>query len=206
MSASTTLKAPTRKAGDLWKRIRRHRSLYLLGSISLVYFVSFKYVPIWNSQIAFRDFQALEGVVKSPWVGLQNFRDFVNSYYFWELIRNTIFYSIGNMVFYNSPLELSARYPYFKTANGRKMGPMLYLKTFQGYPWVSVNGAGTIAPSPNNADLKRYIDQGVQEFVLRKNPLTKDGYAAFIAQMDKLGAAAWEKAAKAQMDEAGYLK
>jgi hypothetical protein len=65
---------------------------------------------------------------------------------------------------------------------------------------------GTIAPSPNNADLKRYINQGVQEFVLGKNPLTKESYAAFIAQMDKLGAAAWEKAAKAQMDDSGYLK
>jgi putative aldouronate transport system substrate-binding protein len=113
---------------------------------------------------------------------------------------------LRNMVFYNSPLELNARYPYFTTANGRKMGPMLYLKTFQNYPWVNVTGAGTIAPSPNNADLKRYINQGVQEFALGKNPLTKEGYAAFIAQMDKLGAAAWEKAAKAQMDDAGYLK
>jgi putative aldouronate transport system substrate-binding protein len=113
---------------------------------------------------------------------------------------------LRNMVFYNSPLELNARYPYFTTANGRKMGPMLYLKTFQNYPWINVTGAGTIAPSSNNADLKRYINQGVQEFVLGKQPLTKENYAAFIAQMDKLGAAAWEKAAKAQMDDAGYLK
>ncbi|MCX7026521.1 MAG: hypothetical protein NT061_03315 [Spirochaetes bacterium] len=113
---------------------------------------------------------------------------------------------LRNMVFYNSPLELNARYPYFTTANGRRMGPMLYLKTFQNYPWINVTGAGTIAPSPNNADLKRYINQGVQEFALGKNPLTKDGYAAFIAQMDKLGAVAWEKAAKAQMDDSGYLK
>ncbi|MCX7026523.1 MAG: ABC transporter permease subunit [Spirochaetes bacterium] len=99
MFASTTLKAPALKPGKLWRQIKRHKSLYLLGSISLIYFIIFKYVPIWNSQIAFRDFQALEGVVKSPWVGLQNFKDFVNSYYFWELIRNTVFYSIGKMVF-----------------------------------------------------------------------------------------------------------
>jgi len=65
----------------------------------MIYFVVFKYIPIWNAQIAFRDFQALDGVTGSPWVGFQNFRDFVNSYYFWELIRNTVFYSIGKMVF-----------------------------------------------------------------------------------------------------------
>ncbi|HEY9055176.1 MAG TPA: ABC transporter permease subunit [Rectinemataceae bacterium] len=84
---------------NVWRELKRHRSIYLLGSISLAYFFVFKYVPIWNAQIAFRDFQALEGVVKSPWVGLQNFKDFVNSYYFWELIRNTVMYSLGKMAF-----------------------------------------------------------------------------------------------------------
>jgi putative aldouronate transport system substrate-binding protein len=113
---------------------------------------------------------------------------------------------LRNMVFYNSALELGARYPYYTTANGRRIGPMPYLKTFQSYPWVNVTGAGTIAPSPNNADLKRFINQGVQEFVLGKTALTKENFDAFVAQMDKLGAAAWEKAARAQMDENGYLK
>jgi putative aldouronate transport system substrate-binding protein len=113
---------------------------------------------------------------------------------------------LRNMVFYNSALELNARYPYFTSANGRKIGPMPYLKLFQSYPWINVTGAGTIKPSPNNADLKRYINQGVQEFVLGKQPLTKENYAAFLAQMDKLGAADWEKAARAQMEEGGYLK
>jgi len=113
---------------------------------------------------------------------------------------------LRNMVFYNSTLELNARYPNFTTANGRKIGPLGYLKSFQSYPWINVTGMGTIAPSPNNADLKRFINQGVQEFVLGKKPLTKENYAAFVAQMDKLGAADWEKAAKAQMDDNGYLK
>jgi len=86
-------------AGGLWKNIKRHKAIYFLSSLSLIYFIVFKYIPIWNAQIAFRDFQALDGVTGSPWVGFQNFRDFVNSYYFWELIRNTVFYSIGKMVF-----------------------------------------------------------------------------------------------------------
>ncbi len=81
----------------LRRSLARHRSLYLLGSVSLVYFIVFKYVPIWNAQIAFRDFQALDGVFRSPWVGLRNFADFIGSYYFPELIRNTVLYSIGKM-------------------------------------------------------------------------------------------------------------
>ena len=46
----------------------------------------------------------------------------------------------------------------------------------------------------------------MQEFVLGKKPLTKESYAEYLAQMDKLGAAAWENAARAQMDDNGYLK
>ena len=41
---------------------------------------------------------------------------------------------LRNMVFYNSDLELAARYPYYKTANGRTLGPRTYLGTFQSYP------------------------------------------------------------------------
>jgi len=86
-------------SSSLWRSIKRYKSVYILASLSFIYFIIFKYIPIWNAQIAFRDFQALSGVVKSPWVGLKNFSDFVHSYYFWELIRNTVFYSIGKMVF-----------------------------------------------------------------------------------------------------------
>lgn len=82
-----------------WRSVVKHRSIFLISSISLIYFFVFKYLPIWNAQIAFRDFQALDGVMGSPWVGMKNFIDFVNSYYFWELIRNTVFYSLGKMFF-----------------------------------------------------------------------------------------------------------
>jgi len=46
----------------------------------------------------------------------------------------------------------------------------------------------------------------VQEFVLGKTPLTKANFDAFVVQMDKLGAAAWEKAARQQMEDNGYLQ
>ena len=42
----------------LRREIARHRSVYLLALIPLIYYIIFKYVPIWNAQIAFRDFMA----------------------------------------------------------------------------------------------------------------------------------------------------
>ena len=90
--------APLNSKGRLGKEIRRHASVYLLLIIPLVYYIIFKYVPIWNAQIAFKDFQARKGVLGSAWIGFQNFSDFINSFYFWELLRNTVFYSVGKII------------------------------------------------------------------------------------------------------------
>jgi ABC-type polysaccharide transport system, permease component len=66
--------------------------------LPLVYFAIFKYGPLVNAQIAFKDFMALDGVWKSPWVGFKNFSTFFSSIYFWELLRNTLLLSLGKLV------------------------------------------------------------------------------------------------------------
>ncbi len=83
---------------SLGREILRHKDVYLLLLIPIVFYFIFKYVPIFNAQIAFKNFRARDGVLGSQWVGFQNFIDFFNSFYFWELLRNTVFYSIGKIV------------------------------------------------------------------------------------------------------------
>lgn len=83
---------------DTRRAIWRQRWLYLLMSGTLLYFVIFKYVPIWNAQIAFKEFMPLLGVWDSPWVGLDNFQTFLDSFYFNQLIFNTIFFSTAKLV------------------------------------------------------------------------------------------------------------
>lgn len=95
--AVSAVAAPKRRS-KLLREINRHRAVYLLALIPLIYYIIFKYIPIWNAQIAFRDFKAVQGVVGSPWIGLENFREFFNSFYFWSLIRNTIMYSVGKLL------------------------------------------------------------------------------------------------------------
>jgi putative aldouronate transport system permease protein len=91
---------PTNKniGNRLWRDIKRHRAVYLLLLIPMTYFIIFKYIPIWNGQIAFKNFMPRKGVVGSPWVGLANFTEFFNSFYFWELLRNTVMYSVGKLI------------------------------------------------------------------------------------------------------------
>lgn len=94
--AAATLKA--RNKAKLWNEIKRHAGVYVLGLIPLVYYIIFKYVPVWNAQIAFKNFMAVDGVLGSAWIGMDNFKAFFNSFYFWQLIRNTVMYSVGKLI------------------------------------------------------------------------------------------------------------
>ncbi len=80
------------------QQIWRHRVLYLMILPGLVYFAIFRYWPLWNAQIAFKDFQPTLGIWGSPWVGFQHFLDFFNSYYFGQLLANTLIISVAKLV------------------------------------------------------------------------------------------------------------
>jgi len=77
--------------------VKRHSVFYVMLALPMIYFFIFKYGPLFNAQIAFKDFMALDGVLKSPWVGFKNFLTFFSSIYFWQLIRNTLVLSLGKL-------------------------------------------------------------------------------------------------------------
>jgi putative aldouronate transport system permease protein len=66
----------------------------------IVYFVYFKYGPMWGQLMAFQNYNPFLGILKSPWVGLKHFERFVTSYQFAQLFRNTLLLAIYNLVFF----------------------------------------------------------------------------------------------------------
>lgn len=88
LSAIRTKRSTNRK---LWKRIRKNGDLYLLILPVLVFFLLFEYVPMYGVQIAFKNFIASKGIWDSPWVGFKHFERFFDSFYFWRLLKNTLF-------------------------------------------------------------------------------------------------------------------
>ena len=61
---------------------------------AIAYFVIFHYIPIYGNLIAFKDFSAYKGIMRSPWVGLENFERFFESFMFFTVIKNTILLSV----------------------------------------------------------------------------------------------------------------
>lgn len=64
--------------------------LYILIAPVVIYFLIFKYWPMYGVQIAFKDFIANKGITGSPWRGLKHFRRFFKSHQFWPLMKNTV--------------------------------------------------------------------------------------------------------------------
>lgn len=80
------------------KSIRKNWELYLLALPVIIYFLIFKYFPMYGVQIAFKDFIASAGITGSPWIGFEHFKRFFDSYYFWRLIKNTLLIGIYQLV------------------------------------------------------------------------------------------------------------
>ena len=87
-----------RGANRIGRRILKHWEYYLLVLVPMAYIVIFKYVPMVGAQIAFRDFNVIEGMWGSPWVGLREFVRFFESPSFWRLIENTFSISLTRLL------------------------------------------------------------------------------------------------------------
>ncbi len=83
----------------LKQRIWRDRYLLLLFTPCLIFFILFKYVPMWGALVAFKDFKPFIGFLKSEWVGLEHFRDFFVSPDSWRIIRNTLVLGLETLAF-----------------------------------------------------------------------------------------------------------
>ncbi|WP_219837190.1 sugar ABC transporter permease [Paenibacillus sp. R14(2021)] len=70
---------------------------FILPGIALV--VLFNYIPMLGLQMAFRDYNFSDGIWRSPWIGLQNFKEFVASNDFWKATGNTLLLTFLRLLF-----------------------------------------------------------------------------------------------------------
>lgn len=80
------------------KEMRKNWDLYLLILPVVVYFIIFKYLPMFGVQIAFRDYISTRGFWRSPFVGFKYFERFFNSYWFGTVIGNTLSISLYQLL------------------------------------------------------------------------------------------------------------
>lgn len=93
-----------RRGGSLkdrfWRSLKKYWPYYVLLLPALAYFIIFCYGPMYGVQIAFKDFKIKKGFAGSPWADpwFKYFRQFFESYYAWNIIRNTLVLSVYSLL------------------------------------------------------------------------------------------------------------
>lgn len=90
------------------KDIRRNKYIYLMLIPVILWYIVFMYLPMYGSVIAFKDFKPALGILGSPWVGFEHFKDFFNDVYFGRIIKNTFLVSIYDIIWgFPAPIILA---------------------------------------------------------------------------------------------------
>lgn len=79
----------------------RRKGLIALAFVApgLVYYLLFRYAPMWGNLIAFQEYNPFKGFMESKWVGLKHFQVFFQSTYCSQLIMNTLAISCYTILF-----------------------------------------------------------------------------------------------------------
>lgn len=79
--------------------LRRYWFVYLLMLPGLAWIAVFQYGPMYGLLVAFKDFNIVKGIARSPWVGLANFEVLFQSPPFYRALRNTLIINLYNLAF-----------------------------------------------------------------------------------------------------------
>lgn len=84
------------------KLFRKQLALQLFVISGIIYIFIFNYIPMFGLVLAFKDYDmttGVQGIFTSQWVGLAHFREFVNTFGFSNLVRNTVAISVLKLIF-----------------------------------------------------------------------------------------------------------
>lgn len=129
-----------KKGLNLLSALRRDRSLYVLALPGILFFLVFKYIPMWGIIIAFQDYSPFRGIQGSEWVGLQHFTALVDNPDFALLFRNTLAISLLNLIlFFPFPILISLGLNELRSvAYKRLIQTIIYMPHFLS--WVIIAG------------------------------------------------------------------
>lgn len=119
-AALAKARGPRISKDNIFKRFWKTRFLFFLFLPALVYYILFKYVPMWGLRMAFYKYNIFQGFPGSKFVGFGNFTRFFQTPDFWKVTRNTLILGLQGM-FINFPITVffalllnEVRYPKFK--------------------------------------------------------------------------------------------
>jgi len=141
---ATTTGTPTPslvpKKKNLIYYLKKDWILYLMLLLPMVYFIIFKYIPMYGTIIAFKEYNPFQGVFKSEWIRFDAFKEIFGMSDFYKALKNTFMLNLFDLVMgFPAPIILAIiineiKANWFK----RTSQTLLYLPHFLS--WVIIGG------------------------------------------------------------------
>ena len=80
------------------RRLYDSKVLLFMFLPGLLYYIIFRYVPMYGVIIAFKKYNIMKGIWDSSWVGLRYFNQFFNDMFAERLVRNTVLLSVFDLL------------------------------------------------------------------------------------------------------------
>ena len=87
------------KKSNFLSYLKKKRQMYILLIPGILHYLIFRYIPMGGIIVAFKDYDIYKGILKSPWIGTENFTAFISSPDFWMLIKNTVLLGTYTLLF-----------------------------------------------------------------------------------------------------------
>lgn len=155
MGADALLKAPDQKNGLVY-RLKKQFKIYgqnkyliLLFLPGLIWFIIFRYGPMYGLLMAFQDYSLVKGIGGSPFVGFKHFQYLFTGPDFLPVLRNTLIISAYKILFgFPAPIILALMLNEVKKNTfKRTIQTISYLPHF--FSWVVLAGMVMMALSPS---------------------------------------------------------
>ncbi|MFD2702810.1 ABC transporter permease [Paenibacillus shunpengii] len=133
-----------KKESRLRKRIWKNKWIYVMLLPGILYFMIFKYLPMYGLVISFQDYKPFKGILGSEWVGFEHFARLFNEPDFLNILTNTLILFGLNLLFYFPvPIILAlmlneVRNSFFK----KTFQTLVYLPHFMS--WVIIVSIGYV--------------------------------------------------------------
>jgi putative aldouronate transport system permease protein len=135
----------------------RYWDLYLIMVPGLLFFLIFKYLPMWGTIISFQDYNPFSGIWGSPWVGWAHFERMFNSPEFYQVFVNTLLISLYKLVWgFPAPIVLALMLNEVRNMMFKKsIQTIVYLPHFLS--WVIVGGILFNILSPSTGIVNEFV-------------------------------------------------
>jgi putative aldouronate transport system permease protein len=131
--------------------LKRSWMLYVMIALPMAFFILFRYVPMTNIVIGFKDYNIFQGVWSegSPWVGWKWFQKAFASRDFWNAMRNTITLNFLDLLMgFPAPIILALLLNELVFKNFKKLTQtIIYLPHFLSWIIVSSIASRLLAPT-----------------------------------------------------------